>query len=113
MQSEYQPFIQTECVVFQIQKLEGILNSRKNHILTLNFFGYRCLKGPNEKDPIPQLFYTKPRTLQPTNDEVTFKVYGREDYKQDGPQAVDVSFTVNTGSASFQLPSTKVNNTLN
>ncbi|RUS84262.1 hypothetical protein EGW08_007955 [Elysia chlorotica] len=68
----------------------------------------RCLKGPNENDPIPQLFYAKPRSLQPTNGEVMFKVYGREDYKQDGPQAVDVSFTVDAGSASFQLPSTKV-----
>ncbi|GFS24196.1 von Willebrand factor D and EGF domain-containing protein [Elysia marginata] len=68
----------------------------------------KCLKGPNEMDPIPQLFYTSARTQEPNQDKVTFKVYGREDYKKDGPQAVDVSFTVNAGSETFELPTTTV-----
>ena len=46
--------------------------------------------------------------MEPTQGLVEFNVYGRDDYKQDGPQVVDVSFTVEVGSESFDLPVTKV-----
>ncbi|KAK3754951.1 hypothetical protein RRG08_004071 [Elysia crispata] len=68
----------------------------------------RCLKGPKENDPIPQVFYTGPRSKQPMSNLVEFNVYGREDYKKDGPQVVQVGFTLSIGSESYNLPVTMV-----
>ncbi|RUS69140.1 hypothetical protein EGW08_023098 [Elysia chlorotica] len=68
----------------------------------------RCLKGPGENDPISQVFFTGPRTKKPMSDIVEFNVYGREDYKKDGPQVVNVGFKLDTDSESLDLPVTMV-----
>ena len=74
----------------------------------MTIFAFRCLKGPKENDPIPQVFYTGPRSKQPMSNLVEFNVYGREDYKKDGPQVVQVGFTLSIGSESYNLPVTMV-----
>lgn len=68
----------------------------------------RCLRGPSQNDPIPQVYYIGQRTQQSNSSEVHFEVYGREDYKRDGPQMVQVGFTLNSGSITYELPVTKV-----
>ncbi|GFR95730.1 endonuclease-reverse transcriptase, partial [Elysia marginata] len=68
----------------------------------------RCLRGSKMNDPIPQVYYKGPPKKKPGKGLVEFKVYGREDYKKDGPQKVQVGFTLESGSISFQLPVTTV-----
>ncbi|GFN84062.1 von Willebrand factor d and egf domain-containing protein, partial [Plakobranchus ocellatus] len=59
----------------------------------------RCLKGSKVNEPIAQA-YTGPTVKslgEREEDTIEFKVYAREDYKRDGPQAIDVQFTISPG----------------